>query len=739
MSLFNELKRRNVFRVAIAYLAGSWLLIQVTETLFPIYGLSDAAVRMVVTFLAIGLPVFLVLSWVFELTPDGLKLEKDIAPSMSATQHAGERLDRLIFVLMVLALSYFAVDKFVLSESREATIIEAARQEGRNTAIAESYGDRSIVVLPFVNMSGDPEQEYFCDGISEELLNLLAKIPRLRVISRSSAFSFKGKDIATPMVAEKLNVAHVLEGSVRTSGNRVRITAQLIEARSDSHLWSESYDRELTDILSVQDEIAVAISNALKLKLKLATDGESRPTGIKTVNFEVYTAYFRGRELINIRGRENLEEAVRQLERALRLKEDFASAHAHLAIAITLLADDLNSYGKLSLEEVRLRATPHLKRAQELEPELAELHAARALLALKSNEFETAVEQARKALSLNPSYIDAMNWLHISLEALGRYEEADATLKQIVLLDPLTISGRINYIDWLSSVGKIPEAHEMADQLLIQSPESGYLAHADIALIYEGKLAEGLSWALRTTSDNLYRIYAFISVNEYAEARRIDDFQTYWIDLNEGHFEKVIQATQAKMREHPEDKNALFTAADVLYEAGRLDEALPLFERFNDEFPAGQPIGQPLSKVRLIRLALVRRKAGDVDGARFVAKIVRKDLAARRMAGRKNQELFLAEAMIAAFDDNPDQVISAMKSAIQYGLRNRPAFDDPVFEAMQNDPRFLVLRQELDVILKAQHDEVLQLICFNNPAPDNWQPLPKTCDGVENQQDRRTS
>ena len=739
MSLLNELKRRNVVRVAIAYLAFSWLLIQVTETLFPIYGLSDAAVRMVVTCLSIGFPAVLVLSWVFELTPEGLKFERDIPPSESATQHSGERLDRAIIVLMALALGYFAVDKFVLSKSREASIIEAVRQEARNSAVLESYGDKSIVVLPFVNMSGDPQQEYFSDGISEELLNLLAKIPELRVISRSSAFSFKGKSIATPEVAEQLNVAHVLEGSVRMSGSRVRITAQLIEAQTDSHLWSESYDRELTDILVVQDEIAAAISHALKVKLNLAAARESQVTGFGTSSFDIYSAYFRGRELISMRGRENLEEAVRELERVLRLKEDFASAHAHLAIAITLLVNDLSSYGTLSLAEVKRRATPHLERAGELDPNLPELHAARALLALKSNQFEFTAEEAQKALTLNPSYVDAMNWLHIALGALGRYQEADALLKRIVQLDPLTISGRINYIDWLSSVGRNDEAHEMADQLLVQSPASGYLAHADIAMIYEGKIAEGLSWALQTTSDSFYLLYGFLCMDEYDEARRINQTHTYLIDLAQGRIESAIEKTQLKLRDYPNDKDALFVAADVLFEAGRIEDALPLYERFNDEFPAGQPVAQPLSPIRFIRLAFSRRKAGNEEGARVVAEIFRKDIIALRKAGRNNQELHMAEAMMAAFDDDPDRVIAAIKSAIQGGMRTRTALDDPIFAAFQNDPRFMPLRRELDAILDSERGKALQLICFNNPAPGNWQPLPKTCEGVENQQDSTTS
>jgi TolB-like protein/Flp pilus assembly protein TadD len=716
--------------VAIAYLAGSWLLVEVSETLFPIYGLSDDTIRLVITLLAIGFPIVLVISWVFELTPQGLKLEKNIDRSVSVTHLTGKQLDRIIIVLLTLALGYFAFDKFVLSGWREATVVEAARQEGRSTALVESYGNKSIAVLPFVNMSADQTQEYFSDGISEELINLLAKTPGLRVISRSSAFSFKGKDVTSPAVAAQLNVAHILEGSVRKDGDRVRITAQLIEARSDSHLWSESYDRELHDIFAVQEEIAAAIGAVLKVKLALVDEEEQRPTVIRTANIEAYEAYLRGRELVHLRGRENLEAAVRELELSLRLNEEFAPAHAQLAIATTLMVDDLNSYGPLSLEEVKRRAIPHLDRAQELEPDLAEVYGGRALLAIGTGDLESAIEYARKALVLNPSDLDAMSWSYLALGAVGRYGEADATLKHILELDPLSIIGRINYIGWLCDRGRVQEAHDMADLLLAQSPEFGYVAHADTSLIYEGRVAEGLAWALQAQAGDFYVINAFILVGEYEEARRIDEVQAYWVDLAEQQFDKAIRTVRKNMSLDPENQEAILATADVLYLADRLDEALPLYEQLFESAPEGRPISQPAPDIRTMRLALARRRAGDEDGAQMVAEIVRQDLVARHTAGQKNQEKNEAEAMLAAFENNTEGVIVALESAIQLGLRNIRVFDDPAFEGMSNEPRFILLKQELEQVLTAEHDKVLQLICFSNPAPGNWQPLPETCEGV---------
>ena len=259
MSFLEELKRRNVVRVAAAYLALAWLVVQIVETLFPMYGISDAVARTVVSLIGLGLIPVVILAWVFELTPEGIRRDAEADHDSGAARRAGRNLDRAFIVLLALGITYFAVDKFVLDPARDEAELEAARQEGRAAAAIETFGDKSIAVLPFVNMSSDPEQEYFADGISEELLNLLAQIPELRVISRSSAFSFKGKDVDIPTVARQLNVAHVLEGSVRKAGNTIRITAQLIEAGTDRHLWSETYDRTLDDIFAIQDEVAAHV------------------------------------------------------------------------------------------------------------------------------------------------------------------------------------------------------------------------------------------------------------------------------------------------------------------------------------------------------------------------------------------------------------------------------------------------------------------------------------------------
>jgi len=325
LSFINELKRRNVLRVGTAYVVAAWLVIQVVETLFPVYGLSDASIRIVITILAIGLIPTLVIAWAFELTPEGLKKESEVDRSQSIAAHTGRKLDRMIMVVLALALGYFAVDKFVLSESREATLVEEARQEGRTEALVISDADQSIAVLPFVNMSDDPANEYFSEGLSEEILNLLAKIPGLKVIGRTSSFAFRGSNNDLRSIGQTLGVKTLLEGSVRKSGERVRVTTQLINAADGSRIWSDTYDRTMTDIFEVQDNVASAIIDALQIHVG-TTPTRGRPTG----NPEAYALFLKARAAAN---EFDLRDAQALLLRALDLDPNFAEAYFNRAKA----------------------------------------------------------------------------------------------------------------------------------------------------------------------------------------------------------------------------------------------------------------------------------------------------------------------------------------------------------------------------------------------------------------------
>jgi len=320
MSFFSELKRRNVIRVATAYVVAAWLIIQVVGAIFPAFGFGDSAVRVTVIVLAITFIPVLVLSWVFELTPEGLKRETTLDNAGAAPRLADKRLDRVILVLLALALGYFAFDKFVLDPVRDQQRAEIARQQGRSQVAAEAFGDSSIAVLPFVNLSPDPNQEYFSNGITEELLNLLARVPGLRVISRTSAFSFRDRNLKIGEIAQELGVRYILEGSVRRDNNRVRVTTQLIEAAADRHVWSESYERTLGDIFAIEDEIAASVLPAIAHQLT------GRPPTARRTDLAAYSLYLQGVHFFLQRTADGLDLALEHALRAIEIDSGYAPA-----------------------------------------------------------------------------------------------------------------------------------------------------------------------------------------------------------------------------------------------------------------------------------------------------------------------------------------------------------------------------------------------------------------------------
>ncbi len=438
--LLDELKRRNVFRVGAAYVALSWLIVQVIETLFPLFGFSDAAARAVVLILVIGFIPAMIFAWVFELTPEGLKRDTEVDRTTTVSKRMTRRLDGFIILSLVLALGYFAFDKFVLTPQQQAqdlaTATEEARREGRTQARVESYGDKSIAVLPFVNMSSDPEQEYFGDGIAEELLNRLAHIPQLRVISRSSAFSFKGTDIDIPTIARKLKVAHILEGSVRRSGDMIRITAQLIEAGSDTHLWSETFDRPFADIFVIQDEVAAEVVRQLRITL---LDGPPRAA---RVNPHAYVLYLQARQ-INYMQRENENpKALALLERALEISPDYIDA----MVLQTSFLDEPEA------EELQ-------ERILTLDPDNPEVKSWMATDRwAQYDDLAGAARLLEEAADSDPYHPVVLFNSARFAEHIGKIDLAVRLGEYIAARDPLFFWSQLNLADYYLKVGRIEDA-----------------------------------------------------------------------------------------------------------------------------------------------------------------------------------------------------------------------------------------------------------------------------------------
>jgi adenylate cyclase len=428
MSLFDELKRRNVIRVASAYAVTAWLLVQVAETIFPVLGLGETAFRIVVIVLAVGIVPLFAIAWAFEWTPDGLKLDSDVAHDSDTRKISGRFLDRTFLVVLALAVGYFAIDKFVFDPARDAAREQEATERGRSEAITGFYGDRSIAVLPFVNMSSDPEQEFFADGISEEILNLLARIRELRVISRSSAFTFKGKDIEIPEIAEQLNVGHILEGSVRKSGGRVRVTAQLIEARTDAHLWSQTYDRDLEDIFAIQDEIARDVAKNLELKL-LQPLPRSRIT-----DPEVHALTLQANHLLQTRPSGLGEDMLALLAKALEIDPDYVPA-----LELIATANWFRMYeGLITKEEEHDLQVPIRARILRLDPDNATIIASDGWDEFRENaNYELAAELFERAVANGLSKSEVIRIASTFATRIGRLETAIRLAEHAAAIDPL--------------------------------------------------------------------------------------------------------------------------------------------------------------------------------------------------------------------------------------------------------------------------------------------------------------
>ncbi len=431
MSIVRELKRRNILRVAIAYVIIAWLILQVGDVLAPALRLADWVNTALAFFLILGFPIAMLCAWAFELTPDGLKKEKDVDRTQSITHKTGRKIDFAIIALLSVALVFFA-STHQWSDKKDSP-------DGSGIA-----AEHSIAVLPFVNMSSDPEQEYFSDGLTEELLNLLAGIDELKVAARTSSFYYKDKrdEVTLTEIATQLGVAHVLEGSVRKSGDKIRITAQLIKADDGFHLWSSTFDRTLDDIFEIQDEISAAVVDELKITLL----GEAPRARVS--NTEAYELVLQGRFFFNRRADGDLDRAREYFERAVELDSGIAEAWSGLV--------PLYTWGSDSPDVPRARAAA--EKALAIEPDNPEAHIRMALVYSFEDDWAAAQREADIALELGP---DNPLVLGVHAGAYVRNGDIDKGIEyqqRAASIDPLSAVNHNNLASYLDLAGRFEEA-----------------------------------------------------------------------------------------------------------------------------------------------------------------------------------------------------------------------------------------------------------------------------------------
>jgi TolB-like protein/tetratricopeptide (TPR) repeat protein len=479
ISLFAELKRRNVLRAAVLYAGAVWALAQGIAQLTPVVGAPEWIARWFLVAAAVGFPFWIAFAWFYELTPQGLKRESEIALEDSVARSTGHKLDKWIIAVLALAVVLLITNQFVLDRNA------GGRAQSADTGPA-SVPPKSIAVLPFVNMSGDPKNDDFSDGITEEILNALAQVPKLKVAARTSAFAFKGKEEDLRKVGEVLDVATVLEGSVQRSGDEVRITAQLIDTRTGYHLWSEKYDRKLTSVFTVEDEISKAIAD--KLRVQLVGGGGQPLVRRGTVDPDAHALYLSAIAGIARRG-PALKDAALLLQEATARDPNYASAWA----ALSQVQELLPWYELAEWPDSLAVAEQSAKRALALDPQSGEAHAALANVLRDRLEFAAAESEYRKALALSPGSSEIHNQFAQLLNAVGASE---ATLQQerlAVSLDPLAPNPRYMLGFELVNERHFPEAAIQLEKILEQTPDyasarfqlaltSLYEGHADTAV-----------------------------------------------------------------------------------------------------------------------------------------------------------------------------------------------------------------------------------------------------------------
>ena len=551
MTFYEELKQRNVVRVGIAYVVIGWFLAQIAEFAFENFGAPDWVLKSVVVVLMLGLPLALFFAWIYEITPEGVKKESEIDRSTSVAGGKGQMLNVVIALSLVLAVALLLTDRF--TGGPDEVQLTAA-----DTAVSTQDVTNSIAVLPFVNMSSDEEQEFFSDGITEEILNSLASIKELKVAGRTSSFAFKGQNDDLRRIGDALGVNHILEGSVRKSGDQVRITAQLVQVDNGFHVWSETYDRKLVDIFAIQDEIANEILRQLKTRL---LGDAAKPAEARRTDPVVYALYLKAKQRIYTRIGSEIETAVEELDQAIQLDTQYAPAFAQRGIATLLLSEE--QYGDIPNLEANRRGKRFIDNALKLDPNHADAWAALGLYYGKDTAtLEDSIDALAKALELNPNSIDASNWLQISLSDIGDLNGALEILEEMTNRDPLYRPAFSNAMQKFNSAGQPEKAEALLERMTAFDPDSPDILLARAThYMFSGRAGESLSLMEKRRDmgemSGIANVYLSVGLNRT------------------GQFERATEEGSPFLKVLP------------LYNVGRKDEAYELAYRFAGEGSTG--------------------------------------------------------------------------------------------------------------------------------------------------------
>jgi len=631
------------------------------------------------------------------------------------------------FLGLILIAAVYVAYRSTLTNPIESPQLTA---EGATKSAPPVY---SIAVLPFVNMSADPEQEYFSDGITEEILNGLTAFRGLRVISRTSSFSFKETDVPIPEVAEALGVANILEGSVRKSGNRVRITANLIDAGNDRQLWSGSYERELGDIFMIQDEISAAIVAALEEHLGLQF--EAAPRGIATVRTEAHDAYLRGMFLGQKNDRVAFEGAVREFEKAIALDPDYALAHA--ALAGTILSLRRNRSGNLTNAVAIARAAPHAERAMTLDPGLAEAHAATGSVLLIQNNPEEALTYYRQAIKINPNYDVPYNAMGVILfERLGQYKEAFAMEEMALQLNPMDSALKYNRIMSLIALNRLAEADRELEKYAYPPDRHARLRGYLTAL--GGKWANGAlahldSLQIQPVSFVSRRLLSahFTTLGLEKEALAICQTPNPYVLSWLGRAEDTVAAAEMRLAEDPDDLYAHTHLGLALTNAGDYTGARPFLEEMWQRSGGRITRFGVFHTANAAALIAIRRDAGEEAEVGELVAAMRDDVRRYREAGVIRVYSFYhsvdyEEGLVEYLAGEREKGLALIARAVEDGFFIPP--NQAYLQVLYDDPGFAPIRASQEARRDRERERFLDIVCTDNPYLSVWQPAEGTCE-----------
>lgn len=726
-AIIAELRRRNVFRVAGTYAVVSWIMVQIAAITTASFGAPDWVMKMLIVTFALGLPIALILAWAFEMTPEGVKPTESISAEDSIAAHTARKLDWAILFGLVVVAALMIMSQLLPRENTPPSLsavseLEAAEgltsrssavnSEPRTSTTDFDTGEQSIAVLPFDDFSPDKDQDYFAKGISEELLNVLARIDGLRVASRTSAFAFQEQDKSVSEIAQALNVAHILEGSIRKAGDTLRITAQLIDTSTDQPVWSDTYDRPLSaqNIFAVQDEIAAAIVNELKGRLSFTPEGSKG----RTVSLEAYELYLQGLEKAKVRLPDPLNEAIEKFESVIALDPNYSQAYSGLADAYMLSY----IYGGQERDTAQTQAIKNIDRALALAPSSAEALSSRAMYAhmfrAGPDDVAESINFAKQATEANPNYSVAYHRLGQAYATQFDYEESLAAFEKAREFDPLSPSilssiARLQYLlgDW-----KAAKLTSLDNKKWNPNQPTAYI-YLSIFNYAEGNYAEAHSLAKDAQALNpqdtthpviLQEIYLKAKMFEEALAVKVNEdvfpnagqnaMVRAIIALDKNNMQNISTLIDAIEDENLNDVEDTKRAGQVHYLMGNYSEALPLYKKAIKTQKLKDTNADIDNLLFMARAAVILEQENDPDAALFRKKVQDYFGTSTYQDYERQRELW-AGAVIAATSEMPETAfpwLSRMLDLKQVDMVLR----EPAFDQLRETQKFSKLETRME-------------------------------------------